>query len=61
VPELPVDGHCDDGNQSEGRQLLEMHEVRRRVECGAVETGTTRCATRAVIRHLALPAAIDII
>ena len=35
VSELPFDGHGDHDNEAGCRHLLEMHQVRRRVERGA--------------------------
>ena len=51
VPELPFNRYGDDRNEAGSRQLLEMHEVWRGVECGAVAHGSVRGAAMAVTQR----------
>ena len=48
MSELPLNGHGDDFGEAGCRKLLEMHQVRRRVERGTFASGTVRQATMAV-------------
>ena len=50
VSELPFDSHGDDLSEPGCRELLEMHEVWRRVERGTIASGTLRRASLAVTR-----------
>jgi hypothetical protein len=50
VSELPLDGNGDDDHETGCRHLLEMHQVRRRVERGAVPDGSVRRTAMAVRR-----------
>ena len=61
VSELPFDGHGDDGHEAGCKQLLEMHEVRRRVERGAVATESVRRASMAVRSPRAIRERLEVI
>ena len=61
MSELPFDGHGDDGRETGCKQLLEMHEVRRRVERGAVATKSVRRALMAVMRARVVRERLEVI
>jgi hypothetical protein len=57
VSELPFDRHRDDGGEPECRQLLEMHQVRRRLERRTIAGRAIPRAALAVTErtHVAIP------
>ena len=61
VSELPFDGHGDGSHEAGCKQLLEMHEVRRRVECGAVATESVRRASMAVMHARVVRERLEVI
>jgi hypothetical protein len=48
VSELPLDRDGHDVSETERRELLEMHEVRRRVERGAIANRSLQRASLAM-------------
>jgi hypothetical protein len=64
VSELPVNSHGDDLAEPQRRELLEMHQVRRRVERragagGSIPRASFLAITRAVAKTYFLPASLS--